>query len=173
MYDYIAIFDTDEMIVPLKDDNWTALIDRCTSQNNQTQSYSYMQASGLHFRPYDDVTEREGKFKDIPAYMYMLQHVYRQQSTSAPKSFLNTERVYTFWHHWPSRCLGGRNKYEIPREYAQMQHYRAGDYNSESFRKSWGELVQDTNLWRYKKPLIERSLATLYNLGFFGYDRRR
>nr|XP_034180995.1 uncharacterized protein LOC117604715 [Osmia lignaria]XP_034180996.1 uncharacterized protein LOC117604715 [Osmia lignaria]XP_034180997.1 uncharacterized protein LOC117604715 [Osmia lignaria] len=174
-YEYIALLDVDEVIMPVQDDTWQQLMKRVLAKafkiRNETRA-SY-NVRNVYFL--DDLLHSHGYFKDIPKYMHMLQHVYRSKNFTKPnqyiKCFHNPERVVTLHNHFPLACLGaGCTSYPIETEDAQLQHYRADCVKS--LKKTCTQYrensVLDTTVWRYKDQLIERVTRTLEALGFFG-----
>ncbi|KAF3424446.1 hypothetical protein E2986_04660 [Frieseomelitta varia] len=174
-YEYIALLDVDEVIMPVKDATWQDLMKRVMEKalkiRNETRA-SY-NVRNVYFL--DDLLHSHGFFKDIPKYMHMLQHVYRSQNFTKPnqyiKCFHNPERVVTLHNHFPLACLGaGCTSYPIQTEDAQLQHYRADCVKS--LKKTCVQYrensVLDTTIWRYKDQLVERVTRTLEALGFFG-----
>ncbi|XP_043486161.1 LOW QUALITY PROTEIN: uncharacterized protein LOC122513754 [Polistes fuscatus] len=174
-YEYIALLDVDEVIMPVKDATWQDLMKRVLPKafkiRNETRA-SY-NVRNVYFL--DDLLQPHGHFKDIPRYMHMLQHVYRSKNFTKPnqyiKCFHNPERVVTLHNHFPLACLGaGCTSYPIETEDAQLQHYRADCVKS--LKKTCVEYrensILDTTIWRYKDQLVERVTRTLQILGFFG-----
>ncbi|CAL7938847.1 unnamed protein product [Xylocopa violacea] len=174
-YEYIALLDVDEVIMPVQDATWQDLMKRVLKKafkiRNETRA-SY-NVRNVYFL--DDLLHSHGYFKDIPKYMHMLQHVYRSKNFTKPnqyiKCFHNPERVVTLHNHFPLACLGaGCTSYPIETEDAQLQHYRADCVKS--LKKTCVEYrensVLDTTIWRYKDRLVERVTRTLETLGFFG-----
>ena len=174
-YEYIALLDVDEVIMPVQDATWQDLMKRVLQKafkiRNETRA-SY-NVRNVYFL--DDLLHSHGYFKDIPKYMHMLQHVYRSKNFTKPnqyiKCFHNPERVVTLHNHFPLACLGaGCTSYPIETEDAQLQHYRADCVKS--LKKTCVEYREksllDTTIWRYKDQLIERVTRTLETLGFFG-----
>ncbi|XP_076644683.1 uncharacterized protein LOC143354458 [Halictus rubicundus] len=173
-YEYIALLDVDEVIMPVKDATWQDLMKRVLGKafkiRNETRA-SY-NVRNVYFL--DDLLHSHGFFKDIPKYMHMLQHVYRSKNFTKPnqyiKCFHNPERVVTLHNHFPLACLGaGCTSYPIETEDAQLQHYRADCVKS--LKKTCVEYrensVLDTTIWRYKDQLVDRVTRTLETLGFF------
>ncbi|XP_066584794.1 uncharacterized protein [Prorops nasuta] len=174
-YEYIALLDVDEVIMPVKDATWQDLMKRVLPKafkiRNETRA-SY-NVRNVYFL--DDLLHSHGHFKDMPKYMHMLQHVYRSKNFTKPnqyiKCFHNPERVVTLHNHFPLACLGaGCTSYPIETEDAQLQHYRADCVKS--LKKTCVEYrensVLDTTIWRYRDELVERVTETLKILGFFG-----
>lgn len=174
-YEYIALLDIDEVIMPLRARGWRELMDevlpKALAVKNETRA-SY-NVRNVYFL--DDLIHAHGWYKDIPRYMHMLQHVYRSKNFTKPnqyvKCFHNPERALTLHNHFPLSCLGsGCTSYPVDTADAQLQHYRADCVRT--LKKSCVEYrqnsVADTTIWRYKDQLIARTTDTLRTLGFFG-----
>ena len=112
-------------------------------------------------------------YEDIPAYMYMLQHILSDREVdiaSAPKSFCDTER--TPWvnnHLTMSGLTGDEISHWRSRDDAELFHYRSEAYDP----KMWlcEDLIShnksDKRIWNYKESLINSTLSILYNLKFY------
>ncbi|XP_011305959.1 uncharacterized protein [Fopius arisanus] len=174
-YDYIALLDIDEVIMPAQDTTWNQLMRRVLPKalgiRNETRA-SY-NVRNVYFL--DDLLHSHETFDHVPRYMHMLQHVYRSKNYTKPnqyvKCFHNPERVVTLHNHFPLACLGsGCTTYAIDTEDAQLQHYRADCVKS--LKKTCVQYrensVLDTKIWRYKDELVDRVTRTLETLGFFG-----
>ncbi|XP_011647628.1 uncharacterized protein LOC105433852 [Pogonomyrmex barbatus] len=174
-YEYIALLDVDEVIMPVKDTTWQELMRRVLPKALQIRNETRASYNVRNVYFLDDLLHSHGYFKDIPKYMHMLQHVYRSKNFTKPnqyiKCFHNPERVVTLHNHFPLACLGaGCTSYPIETEDAQLQHYRADCVRS--LKKTCVEYrensVIDTTIWRYRDKLIGRVTDTLKTLGFFG-----
>ncbi|CAH0767342.1 unnamed protein product [Bemisia tabaci] len=174
-YEYIALLDIDEVIMPVKRRTWRELMDdvmvKALKIKNETRA-SY-NVRNVYFL--DDLIHSHGWFKDIPRYMHMSQHVYRSKNFTKPnqyvKCFHNPERALTLHNHFPLACLSqGCTSYAVETSDAQLQHYRADCVNS--LKKTCTEYrsnsVADTTIWKYKDELIAKTFETLKVLGFFG-----
>lgn len=173
-YEYVALLDIDEVIMPIKTKTWGELmkvvLPKALATKPETRaSYNFRNVYFL-----DDLSHAHGWFKDIPKYMHMLQHVYRAVNFTKPnqyiKCFHNPERALTLHNHFPLACLGqGCTSYAVETEDAQLQHYRADCVRT--LKKSCTEFRQnsiiDTTIWKYKDELIQRTAETLLQLGFF------
>lgn len=177
-YEYIVLLDIDEVIMPIKVSNWKDLMNsvlkKALHEKNETRA-SY-NVRNVYFL--DDFIHSHGWFEDVPPYMHMLQHVYRSKNFTKPnqyiKCFHNPERALTLHNHFPLACLSqGCTSYSIDTADAQLQHYRADCVKT--LKKSCDDFkhnsVIDTTIWRYKEPLVNRTLQTLQVLGFFDKAR--
>ncbi|KAK0167529.1 hypothetical protein PV327_004916 [Microctonus hyperodae] len=173
-YEYIALLDIDEVIMPIRDATWSELMRRVLPKalriRNETRA-SY-NVRNVYFL--DDLLHSHGFFDDVPRYMHMLQHVYRSKNFTKPnqyiKCFHNPERIVTLHNHFPLACLGaGCTSYPIEIEDAQLQHYRVDCVKS--LKKTCVQYrensVMDKTIWRYKDELVNRVINTLNKLGFY------
>ena len=83
-YEYIALLDIDEVIMPIAEDNWADLMKNVKKlalkvKNEERASYNFRNVYFL-----DEMLEAHAKsgslpygLKDIPEYMHMARHVYR------------------------------------------------------------------------------------------------
>lgn len=175
LYEYLVLVDTDEVIMPLEHRDWPSLMLTVRKLANAIESevkkpYASYNVRNVYFF---GSSQDRGKFDDIPAYMHMLQHVYRSVNYTKPghyiKSFHRTDRVIALHNHFPLECLGGCRSYSIDPSVAHLQHYRADCIKSlakECDRVYKKESVLDDNIWRYKEELTLRVTRTLVELGF-------
>ena len=123
-YDYLALLDIDEIIMPLRHDNWSDMMDEVVKvslleKNFTRASYNFRNvyflddlASRLEGSQDSDQSEHHtGHEAGIPPFLHMLQHVYRSRNYTKPgqyvKCFHNTERVVSFFpsKSWLLACL--------------------------------------------------------------------
>ncbi len=178
-YEYIVLLDIDEVIMPVRATNWRSLMDtvlqKALAEKKETRA-SY-NVRNVYFL--DDFIHSHGWFDDVPPYMHMLQHVYRSKNFTKPnqyvKCFHNPERALTLHNHFPLACLSqGCTSYSIDTVDAQLQHYRADCVKT--LKKSCDDFKQnsviDKTIWRYKEPLVNRTVSTLNVLGYFDNVQR-
>lgn len=172
-YEYIALLDIDEVIMPMKVANWKELMVLVDQKSRQSKNDSRASYNFRNIYFLDDMMHGHNWFPGIPKYLHMLQHVYRSRNYTKPgqyvKCFHNPERVITLHNHFPLACLNGScTSYPVGTDLAQLQHYRADcvralkNCDKEYRRNS----VLDTTIWRYKDELIERAGRVLRMLGF-------
>lgn len=179
-YKYIALLDVDEVIVPLRDASWSALMERVRTKSTAAPGKpprSSYHASNVYFL--DELSHRHGWLAEAPRHLHMLQHVYRTRNFTKPgqyvKAFHDPERVLTLHNHFPLACLGRAcSSYALETGDAQLQHYRADCVRalSATCRQLREDTVMDNSVWRFKEPLVERAQDTLRQLGFIGPDAR-
>lgn len=177
-YRYIALLDTDEIIMPVRKTTWLELMEDVVRQALSVKNESRASYNVRNVYFLDDLLHEHGWFRDAPRYMHMLQHVYRSRNFTKPgqyvKSFHNPERVLTLHNHFPLECLGGVCKsYSINTTDAQLQHYREDCVKTlkNSCKSEYRKYSKmDTTIWRYKKELVARTTETLFALGFLPRD---
>lgn len=180
MYEFIALLDIDEVIMPKHDDQtWHDLMNRVRPKALKLKNETFPSYNVRNVYFLDEHQHEHGWAKGVPKYMHMLQHTYRAQNFTKPnqyvKCFHNPERVLSLHNHFPLACLGGAcSSFPIDTGDAQLQHYRADCVKT--LKKSCDEFkekrVEDTTIWKYKDELINRSIKVLSNLGFFKKEDR-
>jgi hypothetical protein len=179
-YDYLALLDIDEVIMPLKHSTWGELMDEV--QQVSLAEKNYTRASYNVRNVYflddlgvgDDQLKHTGHEPGVPKYMHMLQHVYRSRNYTKPgqyvKCFHNTERVVSLHNHFPLNCFGSCTTFSINTTQAHLQHYRkdcVGPLKNSCKTDFRVYTVRDTTIWRYKDELITKAHDALDELGFF------
>ncbi|XP_015115753.1 uncharacterized protein LOC107040257 [Diachasma alloeum] len=174
-YDYIALLDIDEVIMPANDTTWSELMRRVLPKALKVRNETHASYNVRNVYFLDDLLHPHEYFDHVPRYMHMLQHVYRSKNYTKPnqyiKCFHNPERVVTLHNHFPLACLGsGCTSYPIDTQDAQLQHYRADCVKSlkKTCLQYRENSVLDTKIWRYKDKLVERVTKALKDLKFFG-----
>ncbi|XP_049879346.1 uncharacterized protein LOC126376176 [Pectinophora gossypiella] len=173
-YRWLVLLDIDEVIVPLQDEDWSALMRRVLPLSKPAAgkpSRSSYHASNLYFL--DSLRHEHGWEDAVPRYMHMLQHVYRTRNFTKPgqyvKAFHETDRVLALHNHFPLSCLGEAcSSYSLPTEVARLQHYRADCVTalSKTCKELREQPVRDAALWRWRGLLVQRADAALRALAF-------
>ena len=181
-YEYIALLDIDEVIMPIAEDNWADLMKNVKKlalkvKNEDRASYNFRNVYFL-----DEMLEAHSKssslsygLKDIPDYMHMAQHIYRSANYTKPgqyvKCFHNPEKALILHNHFPLGCLGGIcTSYPVDPSVAHLQHYRSdcvSTLKKSCERDFKNSSVIDTTIWKFNEPLIKATTKALANLGFF------
>ena len=181
-YQYIALLDIDEVIMPIEEANWSDLMKKVKSLSHKIKkeeraSYNFRNVYFL-----DEMLEAHLKsgqtpaaLKDIPSYMHMTRHIYRSANYTKPgqyvKCFHNPEKALILHNHFPLGCLGGIcTSYPVDPSVAHLQHYRSDCVST--LKKSCETVfknvsVVDTTIWKLNEPLIKATTDTLNQLGFF------
>ena len=170
-YRYIALMDTDEVIMPKNVQTWSELIGEVVARSGPGKaSYNFR---NVYF--WDDEQHSHRWEPTIPRHLHMLQHVYRSANYTKPnqyvKCFHDVERILTLHNHFPLACLNGScTSYAVDPETAHLQHYRSDCVST--LKKSCDaeykqHLVKDSIIWRYKDRLVPRVQHVLRKLGFF------
>ena len=125
-YSYIAVYDTDEVIVPRTPKNWTEMMSFLNTRGKHDSwyfrnVYFFEDAEGLAGS--DDV-----EANDIPGHLHMLRYIYRS-SRYTPwnvKSLHDAGGVLTIHNHQPLKCLGAaRCRFAgVSPTVAHLQHYK-------------------------------------------------
>ncbi len=173
-YEYLALLDIDEVIMPKKAKNWKDMMEQevipasFKVKNVTRASYNFR---NVYFM--DSMLKEP--FKDIPQYMHMMQHVYRSVKYTNPgahvKCFHDTEQVLVLHNHFPLGCIDGKcSSYSVDIDVGQLQHYRAKCVNE--LKRVCGKLfieniVLDAAIWRYKEKVVASTVNTLKDLDFF------
>lgn len=178
-YDYIALMDTDEVILPKNVQTWNELIDIIVPKSLAAANYTRASYNFRNVYFWDDAEHSHRWEANIPRHMHMLQHVYRSYNYTKPnqyvKCFHNVQKILTLHNHFPLACLGGGcTSYPVEPETAHLQHYRADCVST--LKKSCDteykqHLVKDTIIWRYKEDLIPRVSQVLKSLDFFDQNK--
>ncbi|EDW00189.1 uncharacterized protein LOC6565482 [Drosophila grimshawi] len=170
-FDYIGVFDTDEVIMPLG--NITKLSDLIKLAHkvpNYGQDASDCSAwAGFCFRNvyFPLYPKRPKVYKNLPSFYYMLQHVERVKEycdpLSATKCFHSTQFVIGLHNHFPIYIAynGECDPKSVPIEFGQLQHYREPDNKTHLLNP-----VVDDSIWRYQPLLQQRVYAKYEKLGF-------
>ena len=162
-YDYIAVVDIDEVIMPLQHNNWNDLfreIKRKTPKaSNNISTFVFRHVQIL----YEEEEETE---KDIPEWLHMMSHMNRtvRYLPATPKSFHSTERTQVVLNHNALSCLGPCKRHLVNISLAQLHHYRRGCPTAVRDCSEHTEKVSDTGVWRIRDPVITNSLTTLRNI---------
>lgn len=168
-HEYIAVLDTDEIIMPTTDNNWRAMLRRLTKRTH---------FNGFRFRNayfMDDMLVRgdDSDLDAIPDYMHMLKHVYRAENFSEPghyvKSITPTRTALVVHNHFPVKCLTENlfcESQEVNPCIGRLQHYRKGcTLDVEDCHFYIARRVKDTRLWMYKDALLSNVENVLRRLG--------
>lgn len=164
-YDYVAVFDIDEVIIPLgKLRNWRELAQNAAEDvraDNCNEGASSLCFCNVYYPAYP---ERKPYSTDAPTYMYMLQHVARVaehlEPFKATKCFHNTQFVTSLHNHYALDWVASCGMRSVNVTLGQMQHYREPD-----IAETLENPVIDDVIWRYKEPLVPRTQAVLRKLG--------
>ncbi|XP_065340694.1 uncharacterized protein LOC135939992 isoform X2 [Cloeon dipterum] len=171
LFEFIVVVDIDEVILPLKVDNWYDLIYKVTipKHKKNKEGIASFVARNVHFM--DDTDEYQDWTQGIPKYMHMLQNVHRNVSHTkkgdAIKCFHNTDYVLALHNHFARLCLRDYCPcVDFDIEDTHMQHYCLGRKKSECKWKRGKDLVVDTSMWRFKDKLIPATQKVLRAIGF-------
>lgn len=152
LYDYVAILDFDEVIMPVNESDFT-WEDIITRVNSSEYRDAYVSQNVY----YPEVGAEP--LEEVPKNMYMLQHIQRSQNFPgfgfAIKSIVGTERALTMHNHVPRHCwidskITRCNTIPVSKNISQNSHYRremeAGKFNV---------TIVDKTIWKFKDLLIK------------------
>ncbi|CAL4168440.1 unnamed protein product, partial [Meganyctiphanes norvegica] len=159
-YNYIAVLDIDEIILPVNAKSWRELIKDITKRKNNGLYTNFLFRRNIVL---DEMRQTHGYDYSLPSYMYMLQNIYRSKvSERNPKTIFNTVNTVVFSTHEPRICLGGRcinKRHNVAK--ASVFHYRSRCKKKKQASCNNVEVVNDTRIWNYKDELVQRATATL------------
>ena len=162
-YKYIALLDTDEVIIPIKHANWVDMMDDVEEKlKDKNQEFASWNFRNVYFL--DNMTDLLDPQPDegIPKEFHMMRHVYRSAKYNAPganvKSFHNPEKVLTLHNHLPHAVFPNTKRtFSVDSEIGHLQHYRTwcANYLSKVCAKDFmANPLRDTTIWRWKEQVI-------------------
>lgn len=166
-YDYIALLDIDEIIMPQGDlKNWKDLLATIIPFKETTHcplGLFNLCARNVYYPA--EFEQQVVPTDSYPNYMHMLNHGYRFLNFTKPlhniKCFHSTQTVISVHNHLAISYFNKSCAYNFPTNYAQMQHYRNVVPKKEEI---FGGLIWDNNIERFKDPLLERCTKVLQEL---------
>ncbi|XP_064084261.1 uncharacterized protein LOC135199996 [Macrobrachium nipponense] len=173
-YKFVSAMDTDEVIIPKVSSSWETMMNIVVAKALDTSKKPPSSYVMRHVYFLDDMGYSNETVRDVPPYMHMLRHVRRSRNYNHPehyiKSFFDTERVLSIHNHFPLTCLGaGCSPYFVNTSDGHLQHYRhyCVEHLESVCEKAFrNDSVRDTNIFRFKEPLISGVKRTLLKLGF-------
>ena len=163
LYDFVAIFDPDEVIMPVMDEDrtWEDMFTRLDSSFFSSDAFA---VENTYF-PHQNLKP----FENIPTHNYMLQHVQRSvkllKKGDGEKSFFNTERVLVVHNHYALKCLYGINNFYCRNPKVSLNISHVNHYRNEVESK-FNVTVLDTSIWKYKDSLIAKVQESLTEIQF-------
>ncbi|XP_059489253.1 uncharacterized protein LOC132204648 [Neocloeon triangulifer] len=175
-FKYVTALDIDEVIVPMKNENWHDLVYEVAVPRAamQHKSFDAFVTRNTYFM--DDQIERQAWFPDVPPYMHMLQNVNRRDFHNPPgvvnhtvssKGFFDVRKILFVYCHYPLSCVNKKCSYLTfdPSE-SQLQHYCIGQTKSDCNVTDGKNIVQDVSMWKYKDELVGKTNDVLRKTGF-------
>ena len=170
-YDYLGVFDVDEVIVPRNVSSWGAMMAEVTKTSGFPVSWIFR---NTYFFDEDPglASDEELLAANIPEYHHMLRHIYRSALYTEQnyKSFMNPRRVLNIRSHEPIRCGGNCTSFTVDPSLAHLHHYRGDcvprlrEVCQEDYKDN---TVRDTSLWVVKDLVLQRVDDALNKLGYF------
>jgi len=182
-YEYIALLDIDEVIMPVEHNNWAEMMEEVVKSSLKVKNETRASWNFRNVYFMDEMLDQNEPehFSDIPPYLHMMQHVYRSANYTKPgqyvKCFHNPEKALILHNHFPLGCLGGVcTSYPVDTSLAHLQHYRKDCVNT--LKKSCKNdfktgSVKDTTIWRWKDQVITKTSEALQTLGFFKSEENK
>jgi len=180
-YEYVALLDIDEVIMPIKHNNWAEMMDEVVKASLKVKNETRASWNFRNVYFMDEMTDlhEPQHFASIPPYLHMLQHVYRSANYTKPgqyvKCFHNPQKALILHNHFPLGCLGGVcTSYPVDTGLGHLQHYRSDCVNTlkKSCKNDFKSVsVKDTTIWRWKDQVIQKTSDALLKLGFFGSSK--
>uniref|UniRef100_A0A1I8PEY1 Glycosyltransferase family 92 protein n=1 Tax=Stomoxys calcitrans TaxID=35570 RepID=A0A1I8PEY1_STOCA len=176
-YEYIAIIDVDEIIMPLGElQTWQDIVNvsvAAEEERNCVQGFAALCFRNTYF-PYrtDNFTlspetgdnHDHHEVSPIPAHMFFLGHKYRTSNYSrvgfATKCLHRTSKVKSLHNHYPVHWSNSCGPTNIPQTLAHLQHYQDFQPTNE-----FQILQTDYSLERYRASLVDRTTEVLRQLG--------
>ena len=123
--------DTDEVIMPLKHNNWSDMIREINVSNNgSTLVFRHALFLDEEEELMEEVEEEDEMEENIAERLHMMSHVNRSVRYSPrgfnPKSFHSTNRTQRLLAHSPLSCLGPCKRHHVDISLARLNHYRRG-----------------------------------------------
>ena len=172
-YKYIALLDTDEVIIPIKHANWMDMMDEVEEQlgakKEEVASWNFRNVYFL-----DNMTDLRDPQPDdnIPRHLHMMRHVYRSTKYNAPganvKSFHNPGKVLTLHNHVPHAVFPNTKRtFPVDPQIGHLQHYRTwcAKYLSKVCAKEFmGNQVRDVTIWKWREQVMSNVSLVLSEL---------
>jgi len=180
LYEYVAVFDYDEIFVPKNQPNWESMLYEILNISGTHDSYQFRNTYFM-----DKMQEAHGYEPDVPEYLTIMKHVYRSViSTDQTKSIHKTEELLAISLHSDNGCLGRPCRVlQINDTIASWHHYRStcaklyfrnnscntcNSVQSSSIicQDLENESVRDTSIWSVKDTVITEVKKVLGELEF-------
>ena len=183
LYDYIALLDIDEVIMPsMNYSSWELMMEAAVNTSLRVRNIT---RASYNFKTVYFLDEMQPKsLANIPDYLHMMQHVVRSSDVIKPKnyydkSFFNPEKVLLVHNHTPLACLGGGVSgvgpapdvfcisHPVSGELGLVQHYRRDCAPSLAARCPGykARTIVDYNIWRWRQPVMAGALRAINTLG--------
>ena len=167
---YIALLDTDEVIMGINTTSWKALLENAlhqeTLQTKNKHHHTSFCARNVYF------IDENQHHQSIPEYMYMLQRTKRTEKFTKPgayvKCFHDTNSTLILHNHFPLKCLNQCYSHSFETDFAYMHHYRSSCHSDvkNCTQLFWKHQIEDRTVWQFKNKLIENVQEILLKLGF-------
>lgn len=178
LYDYVAIFDTDEVILPQHTDDmsWIDMLKRIKNNHTKNTIYASYNFRNTYFL---DILQHDWH-SDLPHYLHMIQHINRPinhtKAGYAIKSFHDTELVKLVHNHYPMACFSGWcDNLDVYTDFGHLAHYRREcpqKWLPKNVCKYYeNHTVEDKTVWKYKDELVKQSVKVINMLELLKKDK--
>uniref|UniRef100_A0A0R3RVI8 Glycosyltransferase family 92 protein n=1 Tax=Elaeophora elaphi TaxID=1147741 RepID=A0A0R3RVI8_9BILA len=169
---FVLMLDIDEVVVPLKHDNWDAMLNNITTTFYE-KNLKTMEVTSISIRNVFKFPSSTSKWNSVvPSYMYMLRNRRKSEILSKPgeygKAFINTNTVATVFNHFAlhrQRADVAKTLYAEP-DMAIKLHYKAKCpiESGKQCEQLEHVTVDDTTMDRYAERLTEQVTKVLNRL---------
>ena len=170
-YEYIGVFDIDEVIVPRNGPTFQAMMAEVTKTTGSLDYWMFRNTYFFHDDP-SIASDEDLQSENIPEYHHMLRHIYRSALYTELnfKSFMNPLKVLHIRSHEPIKCDGKCISHTVDPRVGHLHHYREDcvpRLMSVCQKAYKDNTVRDTSLWLVKDTVLHRVEETLDKLGYF------
>ena len=164
-YKYIVVIDTDEIIVPRKQLNYSSMLKQIDEAMNLTKSsISYSFRNLYHFRDLEPDMKQPTYLRS----MRYLKHAKPSPFLYGAKSFIDPRYCLSVFNHY---CLvqfpGSPGTIDVPLDIACSHHYRKCGFSQEECTALMNESYHDDYMLNFKNKFNQKVLDTLQQIDYF------
>lgn len=166
-FEWMAVLDIDEIIMPVGNlRKWNDILQSV----NETIPYEGFGFRNVYF--FDNNTYFNVSHDDVAPFLPFSNLVHRAKNHNplqdSTKSWFSTERVVTLHNHYALSCIERDwcNWLEVSTDIAQLQHYCFNKKGYSYCTTFENNTVIDTNIWKYKYEITNKTIRTLEQLNF-------
>ncbi|VDN27244.1 unnamed protein product [Gongylonema pulchrum] len=168
---YVLILDVDEVIVPLKHDNWSAMLEEVIATAKSSTDSKLAEITSVSIRNVFKFPSNNSINHSVPDYVYMLRNRRKSETISEPGEYGKaTDTVSTVFNHFALHRQHGnvRKTLYVNPDVALKLHYKekcpieSGRQCEQLERVT----VDDTSMDKYAEELTQRVTRVLKILKF-------
>lgn len=149
---YLALVDLDELIVPLKHQNWQEMI---TFFGGDDDYHSYQFGNCFYIENKDETSKIAQPCKEVSVPKYFQRTSRRtcycnDRSGYRQKYIMRTEYIIDMFIHWVCKAVNGKKQYKVSHRVAVNAHYRDTLPQDCSDKSS----IHDTTLLKYQSQVM-------------------